>query len=396
MHTYTRRCRSLKATIFGSLFIFCLTLGQTASAFQASSTQNTIGAATYRNATVTSTSLVITTTVAAPAGSVIVVTGASNNATGSTPTFTVADSASNTYTIRNEGCGGPGSVAGDGVCGFIATATTPNALAIESTITITLSTGSLRIAGQALYISGVSENFRSSGVADTTTTVATTASVTAATVNSGDIVVGVVSVEDSSNTVVGDSDTTNGSWSTTSVSASSNGGLASEVTSIVQYKTASASGSQTYDVTHSSSDNHAMIIVLSRMATPDAITNLVATPQNTQVALSWTAANSNDSPITDYIIEYKTSASATWLVFSDGTSSAASATVTGLTNGTAYDFRVTGINAVGTSDLVAPTTSSTPRTVPTAPSNISASPKTGPPLTCLFPGPLLRPMAVPR
>jgi len=37
-----------------------------------------------------------------------------------------------------------------------------------------------------------------------------------------------------------------------------------------------------------------------------------------------------------------------WLTFSDGTSTTASTTVTGLTNGTSYDFRIKAVNAVGT------------------------------------------------
>ncbi|GEM_PF-1908165 len=41
-------------------------------------------------------------------------------------------------------------------------------------------------------------------------------------------------------------------------------------------------------------------------------------------------------------------AASKWLTFSDGTSTTVSATVTGLSNGTSYDFRVRAINAVGT------------------------------------------------
>ena len=84
---------------------------------------------------------------------------------------------------------------------------------------------------------------------------------------------------------------------------------------------------------------------------PGAPTGLGATAGNTQVSLSWTAPASNGgSAITDYLVEYKlNSEPTTWTTFSDGTSTATSATVTGLTNDLVYNFRVSTINAIGTS-----------------------------------------------
>ena len=66
------------------------------------------------------------------------------------------------------------------------------------------------------------------------------------------------------------------------------------------------------------------------------------------------------TPITDYVVQYRPSGGE-WTTFSDGTSATASATVTGLTNGTAYTFRVRAVNGVGdgawatTSSSVTPT-----------------------------------------
>jgi len=357
-----------------ALAVLLLVPASPAAAFRASFSANTLGSATLRvaagNAT---TTLAITTTVAAPAGSVVVVSGAANNTTGSTPTFTVADSAGNTYTTRLQGCGGPGAAAGDGVCGFVATARVGSQLAIGSTITVTLSVAQSRIAINAQFFSGVSDTFRASAVSATSATPSTAPSATVATVNTGDIVVGVAAVEDGSNTLTVDSDTTNGTWATNTLAATSNGAGLTEVMANTQYKEATAAGTQTYNITTISTDNWAAIFVLNRMATPEAVTDLAATPGNAQVALSWTAAASNDSPITDYVVEYKLASSGTWLTFADGTSAAATATVTGLTNGSLYDFRVTGVNAIGTSDIAAPTVQSTPRTVPDAPAAPSAS-----------------------
>jgi titin len=109
----------------------------------------------------------------------------------------------------------------------------------------------------------------------------------------------------------------------------------------------------------------------SASATPrtvsDAPSSVVATAGNGQVSLSWTVPASNGgSAVTDYSIEYSTDASA-WTSFSDGTSTLRAATVTDLTNGVAYYFRVSAINLVGTSTASAPSSPVTPLTVPTAP-----------------------------
>ncbi len=98
--------------------------------------------------------------------------------------------------------------------------------------------------------------------------------------------------------------------------------------------------------------------------------------QNTQVPLSWTAAASNNSAITDYIVEYSTSATfaSSVTTFADGTSASTSATVTGLSNGTTYYFRVAAVNAVGTGPYSSISASAVPSTVPGAPTSVSGTP----------------------
>lgn len=80
---------------------------------------------------------------------------------------------------------------------------------------------------------------------------------------------------------------------------------------------------------------------------PDAVSTLSGAVGNNQITLSWIAPSTGHSAITDYIVEYKLSASGTWLTFADGTSAATGAVVTGLTNGSSYDFRVAPVNAIG-------------------------------------------------
>ena len=91
--------------------------------------------------------------------------------------------------------------------------------------------------------------------------------------------------------------------------------------------------------------------------------------QNTQVPLTWSAAASNGSAITDYVVQYSTSATFASAVttFADGTSASTSATVTGLANGTTYYFRVAAVNAVGTGPYSTISASAVPSTIPDAP-----------------------------
>ncbi|NBT36396.1 MAG: fibronectin type III domain-containing protein, partial [Betaproteobacteria bacterium] len=83
------------------------------------------------------------------------------------------------------------------------------------------------------------------------------------------------------------------------------------------------------------------------ITTPSAPTLVTGTAGDEQVALSWTAPASNGgSAITGYKVEYQASGGA-WTGFSDNTSTATTLTVTGLTNNTAYVFRVAAKNLAG-------------------------------------------------
>jgi len=82
--------------------------------------------------------------------------------------------------------------------------------------------------------------------------------------------------------------------------------------------------------------------------TAGAPTGLSATQGVAEVALSWTApASDGGAALTDYTVEYSSDSGSTWATFSDGSSTTASVTVTGLDGGTSYLFRVSAVNAAG-------------------------------------------------
>ena len=96
---------------------------------------------------------------------------------------------------------------------------------------------------------------------------------------------------------------------------------------------------------------------------PLQVTGASATAGNSQVALSWSAPDSGGSAITDYVVEQFDADTSTWNILTDGVSTATSFTVTGLTNGTSYSFRVSAKNVVGTGTVSA-TVTATPVTPP--------------------------------
>ena len=99
---------------------------------------------------------------------------------------------------------------------------------------------------------------------------------------------------------------------------------------------------------------------------PSSPTGVTGSGTGGTASVSWSAPNSNGgSAITDYVVEFSVTGSDTWTTFSDGISTSTSATITGLTSGTSYQFRISAKNLIGTSpaSLSSPTVS----TLPTAP-----------------------------
>jgi titin len=111
----------------------------------------------------------------------------------------------------------------------------------------------------------------------------------------------------------------------------------------------------------------------SAAATPRAVagtpTDIVGTVGNRQVVLTWTAPANNGAAITDYVVQSCIGSSCS--TFAHSPSATAGITVTGLTNGTIYTFKIAAVNLAGTG-TAATSSAFTPRTVPNAPTSVRA------------------------
>ncbi len=105
---------------------------------------------------------------------------------------------------------------------------------------------------------------------------------------------------------------------------------------------------------------------------PGTPSGLSATAGVGQVDLDWAApTDDGGSSIIDYVVEYSSDSGTTWTTFSDGTSTTASTTVTGLSAGITYSFRVAAVNSIGAGNGSSTTTATT-ATTPAAPSGLGA------------------------
>ncbi|MEU7975103.1 fibronectin type III domain-containing protein [Micromonospora sp. NPDC049089] len=106
-------------------------------------------------------------------------------------------------------------------------------------------------------------------------------------------------------------------------------------------------------------------------STPGTPTTPTAVAGVTSATVSWTAPDNNGSPITSYLITpIRDGVTQPTLTFDASTTSR---TLTGLTAGSSYAFRVAAVNAFGTGAASPPSAAVVPYTVPGAPTNTSAT-----------------------
>ncbi|RJQ24382.1 fibronectin type III domain-containing protein [Candidatus Parcubacteria bacterium] len=113
---------------------------------------------------------------------------------------------------------------------------------------------------------------------------------------------------------------------------------------------------------------------------PDPPTNLTTTAVSpTQINLFWSAPSYNgDSTITGYKIEYKIGSGSYAVLVENTASTSTTYSHAGLTTSQSYSYRISAINAIGTStsstEASATPTSSSSGTLPSSPTNLSAIP----------------------
>ena len=94
---------------------------------------------------------------------------------------------------------------------------------------------------------------------------------------------------------------------------------------------------------------------------PSAPTAVQGVSGNGSVTVSWGAPlYTGGAAITDYTVQYSSNSGSSYTTFSRSASTATTATVTGLTNGTAYIFRVSATSSAGTGSYSTASASVTP------------------------------------
>jgi Domain of unknown function (DUF4082)/Fibronectin type III domain len=117
------------------------------------------------------------------------------------------------------------------------------------------------------------------------------------------------------------------------------------------------------------------VIATGPPAAPAAPTAVSAIAGNAAAAVSWTAPGNGGSPITSYTVTPYIGSVAQTATTVTGAPPVSSANITGLTSGTAYTFKVTATNAVGSSPVSAASNSVTPNapTAPSSPTGVTAT-----------------------
>jgi titin len=114
-------------------------------------------------------------------------------------------------------------------------------------------------------------------------------------------------------------------------------------------------------------------VPVSPRSLPSAPSNVKALASDGAAQLTWSKpASEGSAPVTDYIIQSSLNNGVTWTILNDAVSPATAATVTGLSNGSSYRFRVATVTTAGQGDWSSPTTSISPVGVASAPTSVTA------------------------
>ena len=103
---------------------------------------------------------------------------------------------------------------------------------------------------------------------------------------------------------------------------------------------------------------------------PGAPTNVVGTPGNGQVLVSWIAPAVSGVPVNGYLVQSSTNGGATWTSAATLNTPTTTVLIGGLSNGASYTFRVAATSSVGTGAWSIPSSPVTPPGGPGAPTNV--------------------------
>jgi large repetitive protein len=121
---------------------------------------------------------------------------------------------------------------------------------------------------------------------------------------------------------------------------------------------------------------YAPSITATPFTTAGATTAPTTAPGDGQMTLTWAApSDTGGSAITGYSVQYRVSGASSWQTRST-TGTATTTVVPGLVNGTEYEFAVAAVNEAGIG-AYGDAATATPRTVPGAPTSVTAEPGDG-------------------
>jgi len=123
---------------------------------------------------------------------------------------------------------------------------------------------------------------------------------------------------------------------------------------------------------------HGSVVISYSSGVPSVPTGVNGTPSNSSVDLYWTRpSTAGATPISSYQVEYAVDPYISWTTASSCVGLGETCTVTGLTNATAYKFRVKAQNSIGWSAYSALSQVLTPSGPPSAPTISSITPGDG-------------------
>jgi len=215
-------------------------------------------------------------------GLAVLVIGYENTGTlGADPYSSIADSAGNTWTPRQNALYDPGASGAGTVCRIFTSAQNIATLTTGTTVTVTSSVAA-RWAYAFIQVPNGTYVTGGAGSGSGGTPTVTTGSISAF-----NLVIGGSAAEAANGSYTGDSDTTNGSWSTAQTIGYGTGNSSQAV--CAQYKRVTAAGAQTYNPTQSGDSICAWIEVSGASAftatSDDSVSSISDSPARTASAV---------------------------------------------------------------------------------------------------------------